>query len=1038
MATLSEPDGMIDSVRHRGTSGATTGHFVGRAAELARLHAAFEAARAGVSGTVLVGGEAGVGKSRLVSEFVQQVDACGALALVGWCVELDGDAVPYAPIVAARRALGCAAGVDLSNLLREHERELARLLPDLGTPPSMPEHDDGLARARLFEAVLSVLSRLSVDRPIVLVVEDMHWADCSTRDLFGFVARALRDARVLLVATYRTDDLTRGHPLRPLLGELGRLPGVERVDLERFCRAEVAEQLHGLFGWEAEPALVTEVFERSEGNAFFAEELGYALLDGCGRCLPESLRDLTLARIDRLPEVTRRVLRVAAGGSSCVDHDMLVRVSGLPDEDLTEALRPAFEANVVTSDRAGTGYRFRHALTREFVHRELLPGERGRMHVRWARAYEDTPSAEIDEDWRLTEIAHHWYAAHDLSRALPAAVRAASAARERYAFAEELKMLERALALWERVERPDEAIDVDIPDYSHLLYRAARAASRSGNPERSLALSEEALAELDESDSPVLAAKLLNSRSFALRALGRADGLAELRRALELLGQTGHDELRLSVADNLAAAQMLAGEERESLALANDVIETAASCGARYIEANAFATRGSVLVHLGETEAGLTSLRRAVELADGCEPPCYDVATRAHVNLSSALTEVGRYEEAIAMARSGLDAAARFGRVRSQGALLRNNIAEPLIALGRWDEADKVLNGALGLDPPGVFSADLLRLRALISTWRGTWDDSAWYVTKARRLGGKTTLEGQYRLPLARVAIELAAWRGPVSEARAELRGALPWVSAGAEAGAWPLLASAARVEADAAVVRAVPGIQSTAPDEELIAVIESAAISLSRHTPSFELFAEIVAAELARYRGAGELAAWQAARSAAERAGSAAPAYLVAYVNWRAGEAQLATGDRNAAAPLLREAAASGRALGAIPLVREVETLAKRARIELVGEAPSVDSPGAARRDAALEAGAADARTTAAAGEPLGLTPREFDVLRLVAEGLSNGQIGERLFISTKTASVHVSNILAKLGVRSRGEAAAIAHQLRLFAGKDTLAEAG
>ncbi len=248
--------------------------FVGRRAELARLAGALDRAKGGDAGAVLLGGEAGVGKTRLVGEFVRAAAAAGAQVLRGGCIELGEASLPYAPVVEALRGLARRTPrARLDALLGSGRGQLARLLPELGPADPSPAGGDPLdgAQLALFERLLSLLVRLGEDAPLVLVLEDLHWSDRSSRDLLAFLVHSLADARVLVVATFRTDELRRTHPLRPFLAQLERDDRVERLDLTPFDRVELAEFLVALLGEPPPADLADEVFERSQCNAFFAE-----------------------------------------------------------------------------------------------------------------------------------------------------------------------------------------------------------------------------------------------------------------------------------------------------------------------------------------------------------------------------------------------------------------------------------------------------------------------------------------------------------------------------------------------------------------------------------------------------------------------------------------------------------------------------------------------------------------------------------------------------------------------------------------------
>ena len=400
--------------------------FVGRAEQLAVLKRACGVARQGGPAAALIGGEAGVGKSRLISELAGQVSADGSMVLIGGCPELGADGLPFAPFTAVLRMLvrelGAARTTEL--LPGSAALELGRLLPELaGEAGTAADSYPGEARARLFEQMLALLEHLAERRPVVLIIEDLHWADRSTRELLGFLVSNQRIlGRVLIIATYRSDELHRTHALRPLLAELGRIGWVLRMELPRLNRHEAAEQVAGILGRQPEPGLVDAVYRRSEGNPLFLEELL-----ACDGALPESLRDLVLASAQRLPDDTQEVLRVASVGGEHISHALLATVTGLHDDRLYRALRPAVAANVILGDSAG--YAFRHELIREALYDGLLPGEHGRLHARYAEAIAADPML-VPPGRAGSSLAHHWYRAHDIPQALVSAWQAAAEARQ--------------------------------------------------------------------------------------------------------------------------------------------------------------------------------------------------------------------------------------------------------------------------------------------------------------------------------------------------------------------------------------------------------------------------------------------------------------------------------------------------------------------------------------------------------------------------------------------------------------------------------
>jgi DNA-binding CsgD family transcriptional regulator len=964
---LSYPHGMLELM----TAHAHSEVLVGREADLAVLRDALKRIRHAEPATVLVGGEAGVGKTRLVEEFCRTLAGEPVRVLTGQCLELGEEGLPFAPFAAALRELVRADGVAV---LDGRAREFARLLPELGPPPEPGDARRGL----LFESVGALFERLSQEQPMVLVLEDLHWADRSTRDLIAFLIRSARAPQLLLIGTYRTDELQRGHPLRPFLAELDRVRGVQRHEIDRLDREGTAELLTQLLGVEPKPTTVDAVNERAQGNPFFIEQFATASDPACAD-IPTSLRDLLLARVDLLPEPAQRVLRVAAVGGTSFGHEVLTRVTGMDDGVLESALRAIVAAQLVVFDPDG-GYEFRHALVREAVHDDLLPGEHARLHARYAEAVEAEPSL-VAAGRAPAEIAHHWHAARDHPRALVAAKRAADEAGCRFAFGEQARLLDRVLELWEEV--PDAGLQLGI-GHLDLLEETALAAIDAGDHPRALSLTRAALGDLDGEAEPLRAARLLLRRAKLLRNLAKSNGAEECREAERLLtvAETGSARVRL-LAD---LAHIVAGIDGDwATEIAREAMTAAADEGD-------LATLVAAEVAFGEVCAGrrlpgeaLQSMEAAAERARAAG----DVASHSHalVNISDALFALGRYDDSAATAARGVPDADRVGVSRTTGVFLLANHAEALIALGRWDEADARLAEAARHDPPGTLALPWLRLRAWLRLARGR-DTAEALVLRAAGWLGKPFLQGENRLSIVNLRILLALDAqddpaGAFEAAQAALRepGLLELPRY-----AWPLLATAARVAAVA------PGGARLAQD------IRDKAGRLPSSHPAERAFAAQVAALLdggeQRWRAAVE--AWRADGHRYELA-----AALLGLA-----EAQ-AHDDRAAAAETLTEISAIADGLGAEPLLDAAETLARRLGVRTSGAAAA----------------------PAAAGTEL-LTAREREVLRLVAEGHSNSRIATSLYISPKTASVHVSRIIAKLEVTNRVEAAAVAHRLGLLDG--------
>ncbi|HKO28867.1 MAG TPA: AAA family ATPase, partial [Solirubrobacteraceae bacterium] len=446
--------------------------FVGRGPELAAMVAALDSAVAGEPAIVLVGGEAGVGKTRLVEEAADRARAGGARVLTGSCIELGGEGLPLSPVVDALRTLTRVMDPDeLDGFLGPARADLARLLPELDPEAaSTPAAAGESGGARLLELVFGVIQRLSADRPLMLVIEDLQWADRSTLDLVSLLVRGMRAMHVLLVLTFRSDEIHRSHPLRPQIAAWERVRSVRRLELPRFTREEATRQLEAILGSPPPRSMVEPLYERSEGNAFLIEEILAAMQAGAGpEELPVTLRDVLLARAERLSEPAHRVLRIAAAAGSSVSDRLLAAVAGLDDASLDAALSEAIEHQLLTADDADHGYRFRHALTRDAVYADTMPRERVRTHAAYAEALSADPSLAGSAASAAAALAVHWYAAHNAPQALVASVEAANLAAA-YAPAEALRHLERALELWPGVPDASERCGVDVVE---VLARAA-------------------------------------------------------------------------------------------------------------------------------------------------------------------------------------------------------------------------------------------------------------------------------------------------------------------------------------------------------------------------------------------------------------------------------------------------------------------------------------------------------------------------------------------------------------------------------------
>jgi ATP/maltotriose-dependent transcriptional regulator MalT len=603
-------------------------------------------------------------------------------------------------------------------------------------------------------------------------------------------------------------------------------------------------------------------------------------------------------------------------------------------------------------------------------------------------------------------LAHHWRAAHDLPRALAASVRAGRAAAAASAPSAAQRHFELALELWTQVPDAEQQAGIAHPQ---LLDAAANSSARAGAVDRALALVDQALAEVGNGGTLEGRALLLVRRATILGDLGRDDEALEvLEQAVSLLPPDVPSQASAHVLGSLARAMSRVDRFERAGVLANRALEAARAVDAIEEGLEAQITLAHAMVYAGELEAGLAMIRHVCDEARRAGLPW--IATRGYVNFSDILLMIGRFEDAVSTVDEGVELAEHAGLARTAAAFMRANKAEALLRSGRWEEA--MTCAAPSAEAVGVFAGTLLLLRAEVHALAGRRAAGEADLREARRHLRSTTA-AQFTLPLVMVEAELARSAGDLDGARAVVERALARHNPGEEPRyRWPVISIATRIEAERVQAARDDGRPVPPDAEQRATVLRDEAEALAARTPADRGHLALVRAEHARLRGSGEAQAW---REAVEACRAMNESHPLAYALVRHAEAANGTGDATAATASAREALELAGRMGALPLLAETEALMRRARLstEQAAVAGLADEP---RADATDEM------------ERLGLTARECEVLRLVADGRSNSEIAAQLFISRKTASVHVSNILAKLGVATRVQAAAVAHRRGLM----------
>ncbi|CAN5645424.1 hypothetical protein BH23CHL8_BH23CHL8_07540 [soil metagenome] len=1021
--------------------------LVGREAEMRAFDLALQEARDGRAGLIILGGEAGAGKTRLLAELAARTRAMGGTAVVGSAPPPAGD--ERAPLAALAQVLrGLVRSLDarlIDRWLGSARIDLAALLPELGAPPPVSEEPHPFSTTRLAEAVLVAIEAVARQRPPVLIaLEDLHWADDATRGIVTYVARNLVDAPLVMVVSYRSDALHADEALDSFLAELDRFPGAERLELAPLGAEAVARQASAILGADPEAEVMRALVRRSNGNPFFVEELLAAIIEGGVERPPPSVRTMVEARMARLHPASRRLVETAAVAGADVPVELLAAATAMPPSDFDPALREARDAHLLTAtsavsdiettidDQSAERVELRHVLVREVIVESLSAPRRRELHATLAAAIEADPElAGRSELERVSRLAGHLVLAGQPGQAIPALIREAFAAEEARSFDAARHAYRRALALWrplarDRLESGDPLANGDPAlgglEPGLILERAAQAASLAGSASDAVALALEALAitpSEGRADDPEREVRLrMHLGRFQAEAGDDEAALATLAAALSDAPEGSLLRARCGVA---LARQLARGRRYEEAAgLAAAAAIQAEGAAGRAEAGQARATQAVALARLGRLPDALAALeaaprgtvRRRKGVTSPSRPSRFAAAVHGYLDRATALEAAGDPAAAARAALEGRVEAERHGVAGTLVELMSAVAARDLLRTGDWEGADRLV-----ASPPdgGVPLAEVALVRGLLATWRGDWTAAERDLNAARAPGASVSSGWSTFEDLAEA--ELACWRRRFAEARANVRHGMD-VAKGAsdDTDLAELALLGIRVEADAFAAATRRSAALAGPTHEAAAshwirlrALAEQPPGASSQGPRHAALLAAGAAELGRLGGPGGVAAWRRSVDAWDGSGDR---FAAAYARWRLAEALLnGGGDRNEAGRWLHDALAAADDLGAEPLAREVARLARRARLRGLGgeQRPVLQSQ---------SEGHAEARR-------LGLSEREVEVLELLAEGLPDRDIAERLFITTKTTGHHVSHVLTKLGVARRGEAAAVAFRI-------------
>ena len=969
--------------------------LVGRERELTILRDAVAGAADGNPGAVLVAGEAGVGKSRLVRALLDDPPRADARVLRAQCVDLGDPGLPNLTMVDLARAV---------QVIAEEDAEAASVLDrfpvvaDLTDPnASRGGGGDESRRLQLFDAMAALLADLGrIGGPVIVIVEDLQWVDSSSAHFLRFLLSRMISERLALVATVRTDGLAARPGARRLTGELARLSSVRRLDLQPFDATEVAAYLAQLNVGGTDGGLADEVHRRARGNPYYVQTLA-ASIEQTGSLdegMPRALADLLVGRLDGLTDDAQAVVRCAAISVQPVSDRLLRRVVGLTDAEVDEALRLAVAEGLLVPD--AVGYAFAHDLLRRAVHDDLLPGERARLHAAHAAALEAGTAGPPQP----AEVAHHFTEAGEAPKALVWSIQAAEEAMQIPAPGEALQHLERVLATWPHVE---EAASLAQLSEGHVAIRASRAAGLAGEPSRAIELTRRAI-RLCDADGD--ASGGVHARAELVRRLVETDTTDQLvepaEEAVRLAEADGVDPGSVALAHVVLARALLSARRTDDARpQAEHALAEARRAGTPGLELEALTTAALLDEIGGDREAAADRLGTALRLARAQGETFAEL--RAHYSLASLHYYNGDVMGALPVLRAAMTRVTESGlRWSDPGVELRVLTAVALYVAGEL--ADSLQAAEAPESPPPDVAAARLAAVSCYAAVAGGSEDAERRLTALR---GSWDADPQVALVAGGCEADRLLWEGDFAgavaiteQAQSHLDDA---VGEGMYGGLWLSALALSALADEAAYCRqrrdergaAAAVKQGGVLIERVERLVESGRGRPGDLGPEGRAWHARAVAEHARLGGQPAVEEWQQALEAF----GYGHAYESARCRWRLAEACLAARDRAAARTHADAAAASAERMGAFPLQRAVREMVSRARL---------DAP-------ATSGGAV-------------LTGREREVLALVAEGMTNREIGSRLFISEKTASVHLSNVMTKLNVSSRTEAVTVAHRRGLL----------